>query len=280
MKITRAHYHRYSLFSGSLPFTLGRSLAKVGTLHWLIPTEVVRLRSTTLSCAFHNSRQTKGGWPNAAYSTAMLGFEMAAIWHHPYSWVKQRIIAIEGKELFDSANAEGKGVLILLPHIGNWEVFSQYLPTITSVVGLYQPASIPELESLIKSSREKSGTIMVPTYTRGVAKLLKHLKAGGTTGILPDQVPTRNSGWVDAPFFKHSAKTMTLVSQLVQRTGSAVIGAYAKRVPKGFAIVFHKVHNNIHSEDLVTSVTAVNSLVELGSRITRAVSMGIQTFSQ
>lgn len=266
MNITRGRiFVTILLLVGKLPFTLGRLLARaVGKLYWLIPN---RSRTTTIQnvelCFPQLSSSEKMQLAKCSLQhTAMLGFEMAAIWHHPFSWVEKRIVAIEGKEIFDYANHEGKGVIILLPHIGNWEVFSQYLPTITSVVGLYQPASIPELEVLIKASRQKSGAIMVPTNTRGVAKLLKHLKAGGTTGVLPDQVPTRNSGWVDAPFFNHSVKTMTLVSQLVQRTGSAVIGAYAQRVPKGFTIVFQKVHENIYSENLVTSVTAVNSLVE------------------
>jgi len=111
-------------------------------------------------------------------------------------------------------------------------------------------------------SREQDGSTLVPTTARGVAKLLSALKAGAITGILPDQCPGRDGGGELSEFFGHPAQTVTLIHGLVQRTGCAVLMAYAERVKGGFALSFVEVDEGIYSEDIGQSLLAMNASIE------------------
>lgn len=256
--------------TGRFPLWLCRLLGRiVGFCLWLIPNRSRRITASNVALCFPElSQQAQRKLVfSSLQHTGMLAFEAAAIWHRPYSWLQQHITAINHKQVLDDAQAAGKGVIILLPHVGNWEVFSRYIPAICDGMGLYESPRLVELEQLIKKSREKTGATMVPTTPRGVAALLKHIRKGGTTCILPDQVPNKKDrGGVFAPFFGHPAYTMTLVTQLYKRTGCTVIGASAKRVASGFEMKFYTMDDAIYSEDEVTSTSAVNLLVETCAR--------------
>ena len=267
MKITQGQIVASFLsLTGRLPLPLCRGLGRlIGFLLWLIPNRSRSTTKTNIAICFPelSPKEQKQLVFDSLQHTGMLVFEMAAIWHQPYSWLEERIVSIENIELFKQAQTEKKGVIVLLPHVGNWEVFSRYIPAVSDGMGLYEPPRLPELEKLIKKSREKTGAQLVPTNARGVAALLKHLRKGGTTCILPDQVPNKKDrSGVFAPFFGQPVYTMTLVSQLYQRTGSTILGAAAKRVAGGFTIVFHALDDTVYSEDNATSATAINQLVE------------------
>ncbi len=75
-----------------------------------------------------------------------------------------------------------------------------------------------------------------------------------------------SSFWRQSKFLSLTpALTMTLISKLAIKTGAAVICGYAKRSyqDKGkFNIIFKTVHADIYSEDILTSVSAINRSVE------------------
>lgn len=71
-------------------------------------------------------------------------------------------------------------------------------------------------------SRERPGLKTVPTSVAGVRSLLRVLRSGGYTAILPDQVPPLGQG-VWAPFFGRPAYTMTLLARLAQQSGARVL---------------------------------------------------------
>jgi len=66
----------------------------------------------------------------------------------------------------------------------------------------------------------------LPTTVAGVRGLIRTLRRGGYTGILPDQVPPLGQG-VWAPFLGRPAYTMTLLARLAQQPGVRVFfGVY------------------------------------------------------
>ena len=70
---------------------------------------------------------------------------------------------------------------------------------------------------------------------------MRVLRAGGYTGVLPDQVPPQGQG-VWAPFFGQPAYTMTLLPRLAQQTGAQVLMTWCERQPGGrYAIHFEPV---------------------------------------
>jgi KDO2-lipid IV(A) lauroyltransferase len=194
--------------------------------------------------------------------TGKVATEVCVIWRNNDVPVKHYIRNIQGEELARQPLAEGKGLLILAPHLGNWEVLGLHLASLGKVTNLYQPPKLAGLDAVIRQGREKSGANLVPTNAKGVAALLKNLKSGGICGILPDQNPNDASSGDFAPFFGHSAFTMTLVHKLIQRTGCVAVFAFAKRVEGGFELIYRAAPEEIYSDDQKISLTALNLGVE------------------
>jgi KDO2-lipid IV(A) lauroyltransferase len=72
----------------------------------------------------------------------------------------------------------------------------------------------------------------------GVRMVLKHLRRGGCSVVLPDQVPGLGEGeWVD--FFGRPAYTMTLLGRLQEASGAALVFCYARRLPRGEGYSMH-----------------------------------------
>ncbi len=87
--------------------------------------------------------------------------------------------------------------------------------------------------------RDRPGLKTLPTTLAGVRGLIRVLRSGGYTGVLPDQVPPHGQG-VWAPMFGRPAYTMTLVARLVQQTGARVFFSVCERLPggKGYVVRF------------------------------------------
>ena len=194
-------------------------------------------------------------------STVINAFEMPIVWQRKNNWVHKKTQAVVGAACLTSAIAEHKGVIIIAPHIGNWEILGRHLPSYASTTSLYQPPRIKALENTVKKGRERSGATLVPTNQRGVAALLKALRRGEITTILPDQVPQKNSG-IFAPFYGISAYTMTLVYNLIQKTDCRAVLGYVLRAPGGFKLVYREAPAAIYSADQDVSIAALNAMVE------------------
>jgi KDO2-lipid IV(A) lauroyltransferase len=268
MKITRGQCLVFLLnLLGQLPLSVSRMLGRMaGFILWLIPNKSLSITQKNIALCFPElSRRAQSKLVfDSLQHTGMLALEMPVIWRKPYSQLKQHVCSIVNIDLIKEAQISGRGIILLLPHLGNWEVFSRYMPAeYEHSMGLYEPPSIIELEALIKTGREQDGAKLVPTNARGVSALLKHLRKGGITCILPDQVPdlNENSG-VFAPFFNHSAYTMTLATQLSKKTNSYLFAATAKRISGGFEIKYSKPNDAIYDKDSLIAVTAMNKLVE------------------
>lgn len=192
----------------------------------------------------------------------MTAMESGLAWSAPPALSLGKIRRVSGQELWSEAMSAGRGLIILGPHIGNWEILGNYLADQGPVTNMYQPPENPVLDRFIRWARLRGGANLVPTNASGVKNLLRALKHGECVGVLPDQVPPPNSGEF-APFFGVPALTMTLVQSLVQRTGARVLMAYVKRVEGGlFELVFLPVSNAIYDDDRLVSLTALNQGVE------------------
>lgn len=194
--------------------------------------------------------------------TAKTAMEAGRIWRKPWPVLQRSIIAYEGDELLRAKLAEGKGVLVLAPHHGNWEMVAPYLASLANLTAMYQPLDNPKMDELVLAGRSKLNITMAPTNRKGVMMLFKALQSGGLVGILPDQVPARDAGGEVAPFFAQPALTMTLVQGLISRTGCAVCSCYAERVAGGFKMVVMEADSAIYAEDTVQSLAGLNASVE------------------
>jgi KDO2-lipid IV(A) lauroyltransferase len=159
--------------------------------------------------------------------------EIPAIWLRPHQQAAALVVEALGWEHVENAARARRGLIILTPHLGSWEVTGQYLSSRMPITVMYSPPNLPSLEPLMRAGRNR-GTAMksVPADMRGVRAMLKALKRGEAIGILPDQVPGVGEGqWVE--FFGRPAYTMTLVGRLAEQTGAPVLLCYSQRLPWG-----------------------------------------------
>lgn len=189
--------------------------------------------------------------------------EAGMAWLWPAERTLKKVRAVHGEALIRDALAQGKGVILIAPHLGNWEVLNLYLSAHYPFTAMYKPPRMKLLDELIKRMRARLGTRMAPADTRGVRMVMKALKRGEMVGILPDQEP-EPSGGIHVPFFGIEALTMKLLPQLAAQTGAVVVCGYAERLAdaQGFDLHFLPADPRINSRDLEEAARAMNRSVE------------------
>jgi KDO2-lipid IV(A) lauroyltransferase len=251
-------------FIGILPLGLLRACgAGVGHLMWWRNGREAQVTKRNIELCFPQLSQT--GQDELAQrslvNTAQTGLELIKVWMQSNQHTAAQIRSVENQELFDNALLSGKGLLLLVPHLGNWEVVGLWCGQRREMTALYQPPKQALLEPMIKQARERMGNRLHPTDVTGVRAVLKALKNDGVSAILPDQEPDPEGGRF-APFFGVETLTMTLIHGLAKRTGCVVLMAYGQRVAGGWQIVFKEADPAIAASDIDESVRALNRSVE------------------
>jgi KDO2-lipid IV(A) lauroyltransferase len=199
---------------------------------------------------------------NSLQATATTAMETPAVWFRGKKWRDRDVLQIENQRLFDEALASGRGIILLVPHFGNWELAGLWVAEFRSVTALYRTPKMKSLDSLLRKVRENEGAnTTVPVSSRGVLALVKALKQGGMTIILPDQQP-EFSGGIFSPFCGQSALTVTLINRLIVKTDPVVLIAYARRAQDGHVIGFQEPDAEIYSTDPQVSADAMNRSIE------------------
>ncbi len=184
------------------------------------------------------------------------------IWCQPHERIKKIIKEIEGEEALINALAQKSGVLLLLPHLGNWELVNHYLISKTEINALYRPAKIKAVDELIFKGRSLPSTHMFPTNLSGVRKLYQSLKQGKTAVILPDQQPESKGGQF-VPFFGIPAYTAVLTAKIIQDTQPKCLAIFSIRLKYDqYKIILKEVDSNLYDADIAQSLTALNRTVE------------------
>jgi KDO2-lipid IV(A) lauroyltransferase len=224
----------------TFPLWLSHGLGAIaGWLAWLSsPTYRRRFRANVLQAGLTPS-QARG----AIASAGRMLFELPLLWRVDAMQRLGAKVRITGEDAIASALAHGRGVLILTPHMGCFEITAQaygqrFGPTNGPVTVLFRPARQPWLRELVANAREKPGVSPAPANLTGVRQMIRALRRGEAVGLLPDQVPPDGMGeW--APFFGKPAYTMTLAARLVQQTGAPVLLCWGERLPFGRGYVAH-----------------------------------------
>lgn len=168
---------------------------------------------------------------------------------------------IEGIEHVRAAQAAGKGIVYMTPHLGCFEITAQYMSTLMAITVLFRPPKYKALRALVEAGRRRPQLHLAPADLSGVRTLIKALKKGEAIGLLPDQAPRVGEGvWLD--FFGRSAYTMTLAARLTE-TGAIPLFAWGERLPdgKGFKLHFRPPRQPI-AGDTITRAQQINHEIE------------------
>jgi KDO2-lipid IV(A) lauroyltransferase len=164
--------------------------------------------------------------------------ELFPVWLRPYARVLKLVKHTSGWEAIDAARAAGKGVIVIAPHIGCFELINLHYAAQYPFTAMYKPPRKAVLAELMLAGRQRGQATLVPTDLSGVRALLAALKRHEGIGILPDQVASSGDG-VWAPFFGRPAYTPTLVASLQRKTGAAAFFVAAERLSWGRGFHLH-----------------------------------------
>lgn len=249
-----------------LPLGTNRALgAMLGRLAWTTNSSPRRITQQNLAICFPDmpiaKRQRLA--KNSLIETGKQLTECAWIWHRPLHQTRLKIKEIVGKDLLDAAQASSKGVIIISPHIGNWELCSLPLSVNAKFTYLYRNPRTPGMGPLLIKWRAHLGGHPAALDASGIRDSLRLLKKGGTLGILPDQEPDLNNG-LFAPFYDQPALSMTLLPRLAHRSGAHVLLCIAERLAGSQGWRFHFLPANpaVSGADLNEATIAMNKDVE------------------
>ena len=211
---------------------LGAALARLAFA--LSARERRRLEQNLLNAGYQDARLRNAAIAEAG-KTLM---EMPWLWSRPQSQIIDLVRAVEGEACVREAQAQGKGIIYLTPHLGCFEVAAQFASAHARITAMYRPPKQSVLEPIIREGRARGNVRLATADMKGVFALLRALRNGEWVGILPDQVPGKGEGeWTE--FFGQPAYTMTLAHRLQKSTGAAVVLAFCERLPQGAGYRIH-----------------------------------------
>ena len=194
--------------------------------------------------------------------TGRYAAEFGIVWGRSDQRWKSLIKDVAGAHSIEEAQKAGRGVLILVPHFGNWEILNLFLGERYGLTALYEPMRIASLDPIVRSGRTRTGSTLVPTNAGGIRALYGALREGRVVGLLPDQVPTAAGAY--APLFGRQALTMVLVHRLIARAAPTVVMGHARRLPDagGFCIGFERLARLEKLADQHAALTEMNAAIE------------------
>ncbi|MET0067887.1 MAG: lysophospholipid acyltransferase family protein [Candidatus Thiodiazotropha sp.] len=262
--VVRIFYHIWR-WMHVLPLSWLHAIGRlIGNLYRLIPNRERRIIDINLRLCFPQKPEPEiqALRNQTLQQMGCTLMELSAVWFRSLEQATSLICSVEGEVHLQ--RDPGQGLLVLAPHIGCWEIVGLDLQRRGQVTNLYRPPRVAFLDDVMKQARERGGAELVPTDNRGVKRLLATLKAGGISGILPDQQPKSDKGAVFAPFFHTPALTMLLVNRLARKTGAKLVLACAERLEqgRGYRVHYLAPPAGIDDEDPVKAATALNQGVE------------------
>ncbi|HHQ41681.1 MAG TPA: lipid A biosynthesis acyltransferase [Chromatiales bacterium] len=185
--------------------------------------------------------------------------EAPGLWRLSPPALARRVAAVEGEAALAGPLAAGRGVLLLVPHLGSWELVGLWCSARWPMTSLYRPQHWA-VDRYIRRARERHGARLLPAGTAGVRGLYQSLREGRLVGMLPDHVP--RTGGVFAPFFGEPALTTTLPARLLARTGAAAVVGCALRLPGGrYRLRFVPAPPALAATDPAEAAAALNAAI-------------------
>lgn len=136
-----------------------------------------------------------------------------------------RYVEAENLDAVHAALRSGRPVVLLLSHIGPWELAAQLVPHYAPYARIgspYQRLGNRYIDRDVGRRRARTGSELFDR-SEGFHKPIELLRSGGLLGIFADQHAGDHGLWT--PFFGRLASTSPLPGLLAKRTGATVMAA-------------------------------------------------------
>jgi KDO2-lipid IV(A) lauroyltransferase len=185
------------------------------------------------------------------------------------NWSKERIlgtVTTTNEELLHNPMKEGRGVVIALPHSGNWDHAGAYFCSLG--IPLVSVAERLKPEALFQKflrHREAMGFEILSLDSRSFATLLKRAREKRLIALVADRDLSQSG--IDVKFFGKNARMPAGPALLAIKTGIPIVVAHVSCTNQGIHIDFHPVDvpsEGTESERISATVQATADLFAQG----------------
>jgi lipopolysaccharide heptosyltransferase II len=181
----------------------------------------------------------------------------------PPEKILQRV-TVDNIEAMDREFRAGVPVVLVLSHLGTWELFAQLMPKFVGYVrnaSVYQKLGNRFIDAHVRRRRGQTGLELFDRQ-QGFQPVIDLLRSGGGIGVLSDQHAGDHGLWT--PFFGRLASTSPLPALLAKRTRAALIAAGVYTIgPARWRMVFTERFDPPKGDASVAALTSeINQIVE------------------
>jgi lipopolysaccharide heptosyltransferase II len=199
----------------------------LGVCAWMFSGKYRRLATRNLEIAFANEKSPRELRQLVRLHFRRLGANLlcsAKLTQMPPEKILERV-EVENIESMAREFRAGVPVVLVLSHIGTWEVFAQLMPKFVGFVrnaSVYQGLGNRFIDKHVRRTRSQTGLELFDRHD-GFEPVIDLLRSGGGVGVLSDQHAGDHGVWT--PFFGRLASTSPLPALLAKRTRAALIAA-------------------------------------------------------
>jgi heptosyltransferase II len=258
-------YRTGSAIAAALPlpflFVFGEFL---GICAWMFSGKYRRLATRNLEIAFANEKSPRELGRLVRRHFRRLGANLlcsAKLTQMPPEKIVEHV-DVENIESMAREFRVGVPVVLILSHLGTWEVFAQLMPKFVGFVrnsSVYQGLGNRFIDEHVRRTRSQTGLELFDRHD-GFEPVIELLRSGGGVGVLSDQHAGDHGVWT--PFFGRLASTSPLPALLAKRTRAALIaaGVYTTRRAHWRMVFTERFDENGASVAVLTS--KINQVIE------------------
>ena len=235
--------------------------AIIGKLLYITGSEAKKVSVQNVEICFPelSLKDQKSLVKNALIHTGKNLTESGLIWNQSFSKNAHYVCNFNGEHYLDNS----KKTILLVPHIGCWELTGRVLASKRKVTFMYKPLRSQKQNDYLFKRRNKGNLTMASADKPGILMMQRALKNNELIGMLPDQDPGEEGG-IMSPFFNKEANTMTLLAKIANKNDCQILMFWAKRLPKGrgYELNIEPVDLNLNGDTLEDHVVSMNRCIE------------------
>src|SRR5712671_2108412 len=249
-------------------FAFGQFL---GVCAWVVSGKYRRLATRNLEIAYANEKSPRELRELVRCHFQRLGANLlcsAKLTQMAPEKILERV-EVENIESMAREFRAGVPVVLVLSHLGTWELFAQLMPKFVGFVrnaSVYQGLGNRFIDEHVRRTRSQTGLELFDRQ-QGFQPVIDLLRSGGGVGVLSDQHAGDHGLWT--PFFEKLASTSPLPALLAKRTRAALIAAGVYTVsPARWRMVFTERFDPPKADSSIAALTAeINQIIEQQIRV-------------
>ncbi len=218
-----------------LPGWLCSGLAKAAAaIYWRLAAQRRRTVMENLQPIFRGDEADSARAARALFTEFAL--KLVDLWRYEGGVAADKwFVDWRGWEIFAAAQARGRGVLLVTPHLGNWELGGAFMARHgCKLLILTQDEPDPRLTAMRRASRARWGveTLVVGKDAFAIVEIIKRLQAGATVAMLVDRPPAATA--VKVKLFDQNFAASIAAAELARASGCAIVPTLIARESDGY----------------------------------------------